>query len=134
MFCFLVLMCFGDKLEEKQIHEIERIQRRLLLSFPRFRILNFLPNLGKVLFRCRWEKLHQLQKNQEAILIPYIRARQQLKQEIESMQHQDGHVLKLGLSSSSMWILCWIYRYRKKTKAKRRRDGDFVLRVSEWRD
>ncbi|CBI26434.3 unnamed protein product, partial [Vitis vinifera] len=29
MFCLLVLMCFGDKLEEKQIQEIETIQRRL---------------------------------------------------------------------------------------------------------
>ena len=88
-------MCFGDKLEEKQIQEIETIQRRLLLSFLRFSIW---PNLGKVLFR-----LHQLHKNQEAILIPYIRARQQLKQEIESKQkqHQDGHVLESGSSSSS---------------------------------
>ena len=31
-----------------------------------------------------------------------------------------------------MWILCWICSYRKKTEAKRRRNGDFVLRVSEW--
>ena len=101
MSSLLVLMCFGDKVEEKQIQEIETIQRRLLLSFPRFSILNFWPNLGKVLFRRRWEELHQLHKNQEAFLIPYIRARQQLKQEIESKQHQDGHVLESGSSSSS---------------------------------
>ena len=44
-------MCFGDKLEEKQIQEIGTIQTRLLLSFPRFNILNFWPEVGKVLFR-----------------------------------------------------------------------------------
>ncbi|CBI26442.3 unnamed protein product, partial [Vitis vinifera] len=35
MFYLLVLMCFGDKLKENQIREIETIQRRLLLRFPR---------------------------------------------------------------------------------------------------
>ncbi|KAK2632707.1 hypothetical protein EUGRSUZ_L01182 [Eucalyptus grandis] len=32
MFCLLVLMCFGDRLEEKQIKQIEDVQRRLLLG------------------------------------------------------------------------------------------------------
>ena len=77
------------------------IQRQLLLSFPLFNILNFWPNLGKVLFRHHWEELYQLQKNQENIMIPYIRARQQLKQEIESKQHQDRPVLESGSSSLS---------------------------------
>ena len=87
MFGLLVLMCFGDKLGEKQIREIERIQRRQLLSFPRFSVLNFWPKVGKGLFRRWWEELYQLRKDQEDILLPYIRARQQLKQEIESKQH-----------------------------------------------
>ena len=98
MFCLLVLMCFGDKLEEKQIQEIETVQRRRLLSFPRFNILNLWPKVGKVLFRRRWEEFYRLVKNQEDILLPYIRARQQVKQEIESKQHQDG--LTSGSSSS----------------------------------
>jgi hypothetical protein len=33
MFCLLVLMCFGDKLCETQIKEIEDVHRRVLLSF-----------------------------------------------------------------------------------------------------
>ncbi|XP_059667447.1 cytochrome P450 89A2-like [Cornus florida] len=75
MFCLLVLMCFGDKLEEKQIKEIERVQRELLLSFDRFNILNFWPTIGKILFRNRWKELIRLRQNQEAVLIPLIRAR-----------------------------------------------------------
>ena len=92
MFCLLVLMCFGDKLEEKQIQEIETIQRKVLLSLRRFAILNFLPKVGKILFRNRWNELYQLRKNHEDVLLPYIRARQHLKQkkEIESKQHQES--------------------------------------------
>ncbi|XP_059667448.1 cytochrome P450 89A2-like [Cornus florida] len=75
MFCLLVLMCFGDKLEEKQIKEIERVQRELLLSFDRFNILNFWPTIGKILFRNRWKELIRLRQNREAVLIPLIRAR-----------------------------------------------------------
>ncbi|CBI26433.3 unnamed protein product, partial [Vitis vinifera] len=37
----------GEALEEKQIQEIETIQRILLLGFPRFNILNFWPRVGK---------------------------------------------------------------------------------------
>ncbi|XP_059667446.1 cytochrome P450 89A2-like [Cornus florida] len=75
MFCLLVLMCFGDKLEEKQIKEIERVQRELLLSFDRFNILNFWPTIGKILFRNRWKELIRLRQNEDAVLIPLIRAR-----------------------------------------------------------
>ena len=76
MFCLLVLMCFGDKLEEKRIQEIEMVQRRRLLSLPRFNILNLWPKMGKVLFRWHWEECYGNLKNQEDILLPYIRARQ----------------------------------------------------------
>ena len=51
MFWFLVLMCFGDKLEEKKIHEIETVQRRRLLSLPRFNLLYLWPKAGKVFLK-----------------------------------------------------------------------------------
>ena len=60
IFCLLVLMCFGDKLEESKIKEIETIQRRLLLAFSRFNILNFWPSLTKILFRKRWQEFRFL--------------------------------------------------------------------------
>jgi hypothetical protein len=48
MFCLLVLMCFGDKLEEKQVKEIERVERRMIENMRRFNILNFWPSLSKI--------------------------------------------------------------------------------------
>ncbi|OIT26478.1 PREDICTED: cytochrome P450 89A2-like [Nicotiana attenuata] len=75
MFCLLVLMCFGDKLEEAQIKQIEGVQRRLLLGFRRFNILNFFPRIGKIIFRNRWKELIELRQEQEKIFIPLIEAR-----------------------------------------------------------
>ncbi|KAH7854368.1 hypothetical protein Vadar_012988 [Vaccinium darrowii] len=46
MFCLLVLMCFGDKLDEKQIRDVERVQRQLLLNASRFNTLDLWPMLG----------------------------------------------------------------------------------------
>lgn len=107
MFCLLVLMCFGDKLEEKQIQEILTTQRRLLLGFPRFNILNFWPTVGKVLFRRRWEELLKLRKHQEDTLLPYIRARQQPRQEIQSKQQRDCHESR-SPSSSKNFVLSYV--------------------------
>ncbi|KAI4295240.1 hypothetical protein L6164_035307 [Bauhinia variegata] len=81
MFCLLVLMCFGDKLDEKQIREIEESQRRMLLSFSRYNVLNLLPQITKILFHKRWKEFLQLRKDQETVLIPYIGARKKAKEE-----------------------------------------------------
>ncbi|KAJ0013967.1 hypothetical protein Pint_21736 [Pistacia integerrima] len=81
MFSLLAFMCFGNKLEEEQIKEIERVQRNVLLSLPRFQILNFWPSVGKILFRKRWEELYQMTQDKENVLIPLITARKNMKQE-----------------------------------------------------
>lgn len=75
LFSLLVLMCFGHKLEEPKIQEIEQVQRQLLLSFNRFRVLNFWPRLTRVLLRSRWDEFFSLRKKQKEVLIPLIRAR-----------------------------------------------------------
>nr|GMC63754.1 cytochrome P450 89A2-like [Ipomoea batatas] len=64
MLCLLVLMCFGDKLEEQQIRQIEESQRKIISSFSRFNILNSWPTIGKILFRNRWEELKQVALDQ----------------------------------------------------------------------
>ncbi|GFS45739.1 cytochrome P450, family 87, subfamily A, polypeptide 6 [Actinidia rufa] len=87
MFCLLVLMCFGDRLQEKQIKEIETVQRQVMLSFSRFNILNFWPSLGKIVFRNRWKELLELRQNQEKVLIPLIRSRMEL---VKQRQQQQG--------------------------------------------
>ncbi|KAJ4720958.1 putative Cytochrome P450 [Melia azedarach] len=94
MFCLLVLMCFGDKLEEKQIKEIEDAHRRLLLNYDRFDILDFCPVLTKIMFRKRWQELYQLRQFQEDVLIPLIRGRKKVKQErLSKTEEKNEYVL-----------------------------------------
>ncbi|KAJ9678320.1 hypothetical protein PVL29_020474 [Vitis rotundifolia] len=119
MFCLLVLMCFGDKLEESQIQEIETTYRRLFCSFVRFSILNFWPRVGKILFRRRWEEFQELLKEQEEILIPHIRARQQLK----------------SSSSSKDSVLCYVDTLLDLQLSEEKRklnDGEIVSLCSEF--
>lgn len=84
MFSLLVLMCLGDKLDEKQIQEIGDSQRVMLLSFSRYNVLNFWPPITRILFRNRWKEFLQLRRDQEAVLIPYINARRKAKEERQS--------------------------------------------------
>ncbi|OMO95974.1 Cytochrome P450 [Corchorus capsularis] len=82
MFCLLSLMCFGDKLTQDEIKGIETVLRRLLTGFiGQFTILNFWPRITKILLRKKWEKLYQLRKEQEDVLVPFIRARKKAKEE-----------------------------------------------------
>ncbi|KAL4013481.1 hypothetical protein IC575_025652 [Cucumis melo] len=72
MFCLLVLMCFGDKLEESQIKEIEDVHRVILLNFQSFSNLDLLPKLSKIFFRKRWEAFLESRRNQDKVVIPLI--------------------------------------------------------------
>ncbi|XVE90376.1 hypothetical protein DITRI_Ditri20bG0072700 [Diplodiscus trichospermus] len=81
VFCLLSLMCFGDKLDEKQIKRIEGVQRDLLLNLPNFDKLDAWPRVSKILFYKLWKKFHQIRQNQEDVMIPLIRARKDAKQE-----------------------------------------------------
>ncbi|CAN1246482.1 Cytochrome P450 89A2 [Linum grandiflorum] len=75
MFCLLAYMCFGDELEEKQILEIELVERKLLCNYNRFAVLDFAPWITRILMRKRWSELLRLRKDQEDVLIPLIRSR-----------------------------------------------------------
>ncbi|XP_058086033.1 cytochrome P450 89A2-like [Magnolia sinica] len=79
MFSLLLIMCFGQRLDENDVQNIEDIQRRLLTSTIGFNIFTFLPKLGKFVFRKRWNWLLEMRHEQEQILIPLIRARQDRK-------------------------------------------------------
>ncbi|KAJ6740788.1 FLAVONOID 3'-MONOOXYGENASE-RELATED [Salix purpurea] len=81
MFCLLVLMCFGDKLDEDQIKRIKEVQRQMIVNFGKFNILNFWPRVTKILLRNRWKELFFLRKCQDDVLIPLIRARKKAKEE-----------------------------------------------------
>ncbi|OMP00027.1 Cytochrome P450 [Corchorus olitorius] len=82
MFCLLVLMCFGDKLNQEQIKEVEDVQRRLLLGLgTKFNILNFWPKFTRILLRNRWNEFLQVIEDQEKVLTRLIRARKKVKEE-----------------------------------------------------
>ncbi|KAF8083212.1 hypothetical protein N665_0788s0012 [Sinapis alba] len=88
MFALLALMCFGDKLDEKQIQEIGYVQRRMLLGFSRFNILNLWPKLTKLIFKSKWEEFLQIRKEQEDVLLPLIRARRKITDK-EKKENED---------------------------------------------
>lgn len=78
MFCFLVHLCFGVKLEESKIREIEDVQKEVSLSFVHNDILNFFPNLTRIFLRKRWDELLRLKNKQHDLLVPLIRARKEI--------------------------------------------------------
>ncbi|XVE62344.1 hypothetical protein DITRI_Ditri06bG0110500 [Diplodiscus trichospermus] len=91
MFSLLALMCFGDKLDEKQIRRIEDVQRDLLVNFGGFNVLIFWPRVTKVLFHKLWKKFLQFRQNQEDVLVPLIRARMRANQEnLSKLKEEEG--------------------------------------------
>ncbi|KAL1223100.1 Cytochrome P450 89A2 [Cardamine amara subsp. amara] len=89
MFALLVLMCFGDKLDEKQIKQVEFVQRRLLLGLRRFNILNLWPKLTKLILRKRWEEFLKMRREQDDVLLPLIRARRKIVEERKMKRSED---------------------------------------------
>ncbi|ESR50632.1 hypothetical protein CICLE_v10033851mg [Citrus x clementina] len=89
MFCLLVLMCFGDKLDEKKIREVEDVQRMFLLNIRRFDVLNFWPSVTKFVFRKLWAEFFEIRKKQEGVLLPLIRDRRKMKEERLSKAKED---------------------------------------------
>ncbi|XP_043719551.1 cytochrome P450 89A2-like [Telopea speciosissima] len=80
MFCLLVLMCLGEKLDEKIIREIEEAQRTLLVNEGRFAVLVLFGKFGKIVFRKRWHQFLEMRRRQESALVPLIRARRERKE------------------------------------------------------
>ncbi|WOK97154.1 Cytochrome P450 [Canna indica] len=77
MFCLLVLMCFGEKLDEKAIKDIEAAQRSLLASFVKSNVFSFFPKITKIVFRRLWKKIVAIRRRQGELFIPLIRARRE---------------------------------------------------------
>ncbi|KFK24754.1 hypothetical protein AALP_AA8G020600 [Arabis alpina] len=89
MFALLVLMCFGDKLDEKQIKQVEFVQRRQLLTFARFNILNLWPKLTRLVMRKRWEEFFQIRREQHEVLLPLILARKRMVEERKKKMEEE---------------------------------------------
>ncbi|CAA7406714.1 unnamed protein product [Spirodela intermedia] len=80
IFCLLVFLCFGEKLEEAAVREIEAAQKDILLFVRKLNIFAIAPKLGRYLFRGRWNRLLQFRQRQREIFLPLIRSRRQQKE------------------------------------------------------
>lgn len=85
MFSLLVLMCFGEKLDEKSIREIEKVEKSLHRYFAKSKVFAFLPKVTKIVFRDTWNTLLEIRRGQEELFIPLIRS-------ARSKQSQNGTV------------------------------------------
>ncbi|RWR87829.1 cytochrome P450 89A2-like protein [Cinnamomum micranthum f. kanehirae] len=86
MFCLLLFMSFGQKLDEITVKKIKDIQQSLLARSTIFDDLLFFSNIGKILLRGRLNKLAEIRREQEELLLPLIRARKHKNQ-----NHQDDN-------------------------------------------
>ncbi|KAI5582401.1 hypothetical protein BDE02_07G083500 [Populus trichocarpa] len=98
----ILLMCFGDKLDENQIKKIMEVQRQMIVNFGRFNILNFWPGVTKIVLRNRWRELFGLRKCQEDVLIPLIRARKKAKEDRVNKSKEDKK------DYEDEYVLCYV--------------------------
>ncbi|XP_078437764.1 cytochrome P450 89A2-like [Wolffia australiana] len=79
MFCLLVFLCFGERLDEKTVRAIEKAQRDLLLFFQKLAVFEYAPRITRYLFWGRWRRLLRPRQRQREIFLPLIRSRRQKK-------------------------------------------------------
>ncbi|CAL4890534.1 unnamed protein product [Urochloa decumbens] len=72
MFELLVYMCFGARLGQEALDEIEGLQHRALLSVTTFPVFAFFPAVTKRLFRRRWEENVAVRRRQDQVFVPLI--------------------------------------------------------------
>ena len=74
MFELLVYMCFGARLSQGALDEIEALERHVLASFTAFPVFAFFPPLTKRLFRKRWEAHVAVRRRLDVLFPPLINA------------------------------------------------------------
>ncbi|XP_072996086.1 cytochrome P450 89A2-like [Typha latifolia] len=79
MFCLFVLMCFGEKLDEETIKNVEISQRGFLLYSLKLTVLSILPRISRFVFRNRIKRAMELQQTQKDAVMPLIQARIEFK-------------------------------------------------------
>uniref|UniRef100_A0ACD5TJ93 Uncharacterized protein n=1 Tax=Avena sativa TaxID=4498 RepID=A0ACD5TJ93_AVESA len=80
MFCLLVLMCFGERLDEAAMRGIATAQRDLLIySSKKMAVFSFLPFIKVHLFRGRLDTVLAMWKRKMELFVPLINARREYK-------------------------------------------------------
>ncbi|XP_010941434.1 cytochrome P450 89A2-like [Elaeis guineensis] len=92
MFYLLVLMCFGEKLDEKAIKDIEISNRCLLLYRSQLNILGFLPRITRYVFRNRIKTASQMYQKLAEMFVPLIEARKEHKKQQQQKREEGGYV------------------------------------------
>ncbi|KAK1695354.1 hypothetical protein QYE76_012051 [Lolium multiflorum] len=83
MFCLLVLMCFGERLDEAAVRAIGAAQRDWLMYVARKTgVFMFWPAVTKHLFRGRLKMGFALRRRQKELFLPLIEARRARKDQI----------------------------------------------------
>ncbi|CAL4892068.1 unnamed protein product [Urochloa decumbens] len=82
MFCLLVLMCFGERLDEPAVRAIADAERAWLLHISaKLGVFFFLPSITRHLFRGRLQAARALRRRQMELLVPLIDARREYKRQ-----------------------------------------------------
>ncbi|CAN1246494.1 Cytochrome P450 89A2 [Linum grandiflorum] len=97
MYCLFTYICFGDKLEEKQILEIEEVVRRIVLNFPRFSVFEFAPAITRILLSKRWSEFLRMWKDVVDVMLPLIRSRKRKLEEEDQVTSYVDTLLNLEL-------------------------------------
>ncbi|RLN15866.1 cytochrome P450 89A2-like [Panicum miliaceum] len=80
MFCLLVLMCFGERLDEPAVRAIAAAQRETLIYISRnMPVFAFFPPVTKHLFRARLHKARALRRRIKELFLPLINARREYR-------------------------------------------------------
>uniref|UniRef100_J3N431 Cytochrome P450 n=2 Tax=Oryza brachyantha TaxID=4533 RepID=J3N431_ORYBR len=88
MFCLLVLMCFGERLDEVAVRAVGAAQRDWLMYVARkTSVFAFYPMITKHLFRGRLQMGLALRRRQKELFLPLINARRARK---NRTQHAGG--------------------------------------------
>ncbi|OEL19236.1 Cytochrome P450 89A9 [Dichanthelium oligosanthes] len=74
MFELLVFMCFGVRLGQGALDEIEALEHHVLASFTAFPVFAFFPPLTKWLFRKRWAAHVAVRRRLDEVFVPLIHA------------------------------------------------------------
>ncbi|CAN6298805.1 unnamed protein product [Urochloa humidicola] len=79
MFCLLVLMCFGERLDEPAVRAIAAAQMDWLMFVGQnaSALLAFWPALARILFRRRLQKGLDARRRQKELFVPLIEARRE---------------------------------------------------------
>ncbi|XP_065851297.1 cytochrome P450 89A2-like [Euphorbia lathyris] len=75
IFSLLILLCFGENVDENQIKEVEVAQLKLFKNFHRFKLFIFFPRIGKFVFKKVWTELTGIVTGYDDVIRPLIQAR-----------------------------------------------------------